>query len=130
MKKLKGKVLTIIIMGLLMSAVYTSVVNAVGNSLLINAKPALENVRDYAAPASRDAVAYAVDGGLLFAGQSNHWVQRPTPSTVIVGAVTVDPENPQQVYIGAANELAVYWSADGGYSWRRVPLTDQYILCG
>ena len=81
MKKLKGKVLTIIIMGLLMSAVYTSVVNAVGNSLLINAKPALENVRDYAAPASRDAVAYAVDGGLLFAGQSNHWVQRPTPST-------------------------------------------------
>jgi len=127
MKKLKGKVLTILITVLLMSAVYTSVVMAVGNSLLINAKPNLEHVRDYAAAASSAAVTYAVDGGLLYAGQPNHWVQRPTPPDVIVGAVTVDPQDPQRVYIGAANELAVYWSEDGGNAWRRIPLTDQYI---
>lgn len=127
MKKLKEKILIIFITVLLMSAVYTSVVNAVGNSLLINAKPNLENVRDYAAPASHTAAAYAVDGGLLYAGQPNHWVQRPTPPNVIVGAVTVDRDNPRRIYIGAANEMAVYWSEDGGYAWRRVPLTEQYI---
>ncbi len=125
--KLTRKILPILSTVLLISLVCTSVVRAVGNSLLINAKPNLENVRDYVAPATTDTVAYAVDGGLLYAGQPNHWVQRPTPPDVIVAAVTVDPDHSNKVYIGAANELAVYWSEDHGNSWRRVPLTEQYI---
>lgn len=127
MRNLKRMLIMIVITVLLSSAVYTGVVNAVGTSLLINAKPNLENVRDYAPAASATTVSYAVDGGMLFAGQPNHWVQRPTPPDVIVGAVTVDPLNPQKVYIGAANELALYWSEDGGNAWQRAPLTDQYI---
>lgn len=121
------KIIAIVITVLLGSLVYTSVVSAVGNSLLTNVKPTLENVRDYAPAASTSAATYAVDGGLLYAGQPNHWVQLPTPPDVIVAAVAVDPADPQKVYIGAANELAVYWSEDGGNAWRRVLLTDQYI---
>lgn len=127
MRNLKGKIVAILITALLISAVYTGVVSAVGNSLLVNTKPTLENVRDYAPAASAAAVTYAVDGGLLYAGQPNRWVQRPTPPNVIVGAVAADPDHPQTVYIGAANELAVYWSEDGGNRWRRVPLTEQYV---
>ena len=126
MRNLKGKSITIMITVLLISAVYTGVVSAVGNSFISNAKPNLENVRDYAPASSPDAISYAVDGGLLYAGQPNHWMQRPTPPDVIVGAVVADPSNPQKVYIGAANELALYWSENGGNTWQRVPLTDQY----
>lgn len=127
MRNLKGKLLLIGMTVLLLSAVYTSVVNAVGNASFINTKPTLENVRDYAPAPATDAATYAVDGGYLYAGQPNQWVQRPTPADVVVGAVAVDPTDPQKVYIGAANDLAVYWSIDGGQTWRRVPLTDQYI---
>lgn len=127
MRNLKGKILLIGMTVLLLSAVYTSVVSAVGNALFTNTKPTLENVRDYAPAPSSTAVTYAVDGGFLYAGQPNHWVQRPTPPNVVVGAVAVDPNDPQKVYIGAANELTLYWSTDGGQAWRRVPLTDQYI---
>ncbi|MBX3011188.1 MAG: hypothetical protein KF832_06750 [Caldilineaceae bacterium] len=121
------KIVAVVVTGLLASAVYAGVINAVGTSLLTTVKPTLENVRDYAPAPTAAAVAYAVDGGWLFAGQPNHWVQRPTPPNVIVGAVAVDPTNLQKVYIGAANEMAVYWSDDGANTWRRVPLTDQYI---
>lgn len=127
MRNLRGKLLLVGVTVLLLSAVYTSVVNAVGNASFINTKPTLDNVRDYAPAATTDAVTYAVDGGYLYAGQPNQWVQRPTPANVVVGAVAVDPTNPQKVYIGAANELTLYWSIDGGQTWRRVPLTDQYI---
>lgn len=127
MRNLKGKIVAILITALLISVVYTTVVSAVGDSLFINTKPTLENVRDYAPAFSNSAATYAVDGGLLYVGQPNRWVQRPTPPGVIVGAVAVDPNDPQTVYIGAANEMAVYWSEDGGMAWRRVPLTDQYV---
>lgn len=127
MGNLKGKILLIGITVLLLSAVYTSVVSAVSNALFTNTKPALENVRDYVPAASSAAVTYAIDGGVLYAGQPTQWVQRPTPPHVVVGAVAVDPNDPQKVYIGAANELTLYWSTDSGQTWRRVPLTDQYI---
>jgi len=127
MRNLKGKILFIGITVLLLSAVYTSVVSAVSTALLSNTKPTLENVRDYAPAATAGAVTYAIDGGFLYAGQPNKWVQRPTPPEVVVGAVAVDPSDPQKVYIGAANALTLYWSTDGGQSWRRVPLTDQYV---
>ena len=127
MRNLKGKAILIGITVLLISAVYTNVVSAVGNALFVNAKPALENVRDYAPAIASTSVTYAIDGGFLYAGQPGHWVQRPTPPNVVVGAVALDPNDAQKVYIGAANELAVYWSVDGAQSWRRVSLTDQYI---
>jgi hypothetical protein len=127
MRNLKGKIVLVGITVLLISAVYTNVVSAVGNALLINAKPSLENVRDYAPAASATALTYAVDGGFLYVGQPNHWVQRPTPPDVVVAAVAVDPNDTQKVYIGAANELTLYWSLDGGQAWRRVPLSDQYM---
>lgn len=127
MRNLRGKIALIGITVLLISAVYTNVVSAVGNALLINAKPALENVRDYAPALSSTTITYAIDGGYLYAGQPGHWVQRPTPPNVVVGAVALDPNDTQKIYIGAANELAVYWSTDGAQTWERVPLTDQYV---
>lgn len=127
MWNLKRKFLLIGVTVLLLSAVYSSVVSAVSNALLTNTKPTLENVRDYAPAAATGAVTYAIDGGYLYAGQPNQWVQRPTPPNVVVGAVAVDPNDTQKVYIGAANALTLYWSTDGGQTWRRVPLTDQYI---
>jgi len=127
MRNLRGKIVLVGITVLLISAVYTNVVSAVGNALLINAKPALENVRDYAPALSSTTMTYAIDGGFLYAGQPGRWVQRPTPPNVVVGAEALDPNDAKKVYIGAANELALYWSADGAQTWRRVPLTDQYI---
>jgi hypothetical protein len=46
---------------------------------------------------------------------------------VIVNAVAVDSRNPDAIYIGAANELALYRSLDRGENWLRVPLSDDYI---
>lgn len=127
MRNLRGKIVLAGITVLLISAVYTNVVSAVGNALLINAKPSLDNVRDYAPAVSTTAATYAIDGGFLYAGQPGRWVQRPTPPNVVVGAVALDPNDAKKVYIGAANELAIYWSADGAQTWRRVSLADQYI---
>ena len=90
MRNLKGKAILIGITVLLISAVYTNVVSAVGNVLLVNAKPTLENVRDYAPAIASTSVTYAIDGGFLYAGQPGHWVQRPTPPNVVVGAVALD----------------------------------------
>ena len=79
-------------------------------------KPGLSNVRDYAAAV--DHKSYAIDGGVLFAGGPNGWVEVPTPDGIIVGAVTLDRKNPKALYIGAANALAIYRSTDGGDNWQ------------
>jgi hypothetical protein len=47
-----------------------------------------------------------------------------------VGAVAVDSTDSTDastLYIGAANEMAIYRSLDDGNSWLRVPLTDEYV---
>lgn len=99
------------------------------NLLRVEAKPVvrpeLANVRDYSAAAQGRS--YAVDGGALFAGIPNYWTQVKTPADVIVSAVAVDQQNPDLVYIGAANEITIYRSPDAGGSWQRVPLTTEYI---
>lgn len=99
------------------------------NLLRVEAKPVvrpeLANVRDYSAAAQGHS--YAVDGGALFAGIPNYWTQVKTPADVIVSAVAVDQQNPDLVYIGAANEITIYRSPDAGGSWQRVPLTTEYI---
>jgi hypothetical protein len=50
-----------------------------------------------------------------------------TPDDIIVGAVAIDEANPQTIYVGAANALAIYRSTDGGHNWLRVPLSDEYV---
>ncbi len=88
---------------------------------------ALENVRDYAPALSADGLNYAIDGGVLYAGRPLDWQRVTTPEGVIVGSVALDANNPQAVYIGAANELALYRSLDGGANWLYVPLTNEAI---
>lgn len=87
----------------------------------------LANVRDYAPAADPTAGNYAVDGGALFIGEQGRWVQVPTPEEVIVSSVVADATNPDALYIGAANEMAVYRTVDGGRKWLRIPLTEEHI---
>lgn len=104
-----------------------SPVNALGNALPQVNKLSLENVRDYAAAVSPEGQSYAVDGGLLYAGRPLDWSRVNTPEGVIVNAVALDSKNLDALYIGAANELALYRSLDRGESWNYIPLTDQYV---
>lgn len=90
----------------------------------------LHNVRAYSPAISTDAPAYAVEGGALYAGAPGAWSRVSTPQNVIVGAVAVDVTDPNVLYIGAANELAVYRTMDNGKNWLRVPLTDAPHLGG
>jgi hypothetical protein len=97
----------------------------------VNAKPAvratLANVRDYSPAVTANSMSYAVDGGALFVGRPGHWVQMNIPANVIASAVVADSQNPELLYLGAANEMAIYRSTDGGDRWRRIPLSDQTI---
>ncbi|MEZ4863220.1 MAG: hypothetical protein R3C14_18010 [Caldilineaceae bacterium] len=126
-RNLRGKLFAIVTFIILISALYTGAVNAGEPASLLQRKNQLENVRDYAPALSADALNYAIDGGLLFAGQPTAWQQLPTPANVIVGAVAQDPENAQTLYIGAANEMAIYRSQDAGAHWLRIPLSNDYI---
>jgi hypothetical protein len=87
-------------------------------------KQSLDNVRAYAPAASSENPAYAVDGGVLFANENGSWALIDTPENVIVNTVAAGGD---QIYIGAANEMAIYRSADNGQTWLRVPLTDEYV---
>lgn len=87
----------------------------------------LSNVRDYAAAGSADNPSYAVDGGVLFAGNGSQWQRLSTPAGVIVNAVAVSSRQPELVYIGAANELVVYVSSDAGQSWMKIALETQAV---
>ena len=128
---------TIVLIGATLLAVSTqSRVTASSDSIAAANKVVLENVRDYAAAPAYDAAAaaaaasgsvgaaWAVDGGLLYTGQPLDWNRVLTPEGVIVSAVALDSSNPQAVYIGAANQLAIYRSLDSGANWMYVPLTD------
>ena len=130
---------TVVLIGATLLAVSTqSRVTASSDSIAAANKVVLENVRDYAAAPAYDAdadaaaaaasgsvgAAWAVDGGLLYTGQPLDWNRVLTPEGVIVSAVALDSSNPQAVYIGAANQLAIYRSLDSGANWMYVPLTD------
>jgi len=110
----------------LILAVFTGAVNAINgkNSPVMRAQ--LANVRDFTAVASQPD-SYAVDGGALFVGQPGAWTLVSTPETVIVSSVAVDSTDPSVVYIGAANEMAIYRTMDNGRSWLRVPLADGFV---
>lgn len=87
-----------------------------------NQGPALQNLRDFAPARQPGGVQYAVDGGRLMVDEGQGWHPVTLPEGVIANAVALDPQDEQMVYVGAANELAVYVSRDGGQDWLRVPL--------
>ena len=110
----------------LIIAVFTGAVSALGGKAAPVVRTQLANVRDFTSVASQ-VDSYAVDGGILFSGQPGAWTQISTPAEVIVSAVAVDSTDTQVVYIGAANEMAIYRTLDNGDSWLRVPLADGYV---
>jgi hypothetical protein len=111
---------------ILIVAVFTGAVSALGGETAAVVRPQLANVRDFSAVAGQ-ANSYAVDGGALFRGQPGAWTQIQTPEHVIVSAVAVDSTDPSILYIGAANEMAIFRTMDNGDSWLRVPLADGYV---
>jgi photosystem II stability/assembly factor-like uncharacterized protein len=111
---------------ILIVAVFTGAVSALGGNAAPVVRPQLANVRDFNAVANQ-ADSYAVDGGMLFKGQPGAWTQFQTPEQVIVSAVAVDSTDPNIVYIGAANDMAIYRTMDNGNSWLRVPLADGFV---
>jgi photosystem II stability/assembly factor-like uncharacterized protein len=111
---------------ILIVAVLTGAVSALGGKAAPTVRTQLANVRDFNAVASQ-VDNYAVDGGILFKGQPGAWTQISTPENIIVSAVAMDSTDPSVVYIGAANEMAVYRTLDNGNSWLRVPLADGYV---
>lgn len=122
---------SIILLVIMISAIYTAVVATSGVQAMSNYKAQLDNVRDYTPAWSTGntaaATAYAIDGGYLYAGTANQWRELQLPVDVIAGAVAVDPYNPTTLYVGAANEMALYLSRDSGESWQRILLDQQYI---
>jgi photosystem II stability/assembly factor-like uncharacterized protein len=110
----------------LVVAVFTGAVSALSGNAAPVVRPQLANVRDFNAVANQ-VDSYAVDGGVLFKGQPGAWTQILTPEQVIVSAVAVDSTDPNVVYIGAANDMAIYRTMDNGSSWLRVPLADGYV---
>ena len=90
----------------------------------------LENVRDFAPAQVADGPAYAVDGGRLMAGQPGAWIELPLPDGVIAASVDFVPpteDRAEVIYVGAANELAVYRSEDHGQTWTRHRLTHPVV---
>jgi hypothetical protein len=112
---------------ILIIAVFTGAVSAFNATAKPVVRVELANVRDYTPAVVANGASYAVDGGALFAGEPTHWEQVQTPENVIVSAVTADDQHPDTLYIGAANEMAIYRSTDGGTDWQRIPLSDEYI---
>jgi hypothetical protein len=97
----------------------------------------LENVRDYVSAITPGGPNYAIDGGRLFVGHPGYWVEIPLPEEVIAAAVDVRVAEAgdggldhEVIYIGAANELAVYRSDDRGENWLRGQLTHDLVHKG
>lgn len=120
------KILMGLVTLLLAGAVFASAANALETEPNVTVAT-LENVRDYAPSVAEGEANYAIDGGVLFAGAPGAWQQLETPEGVIVNAVAVNSQNNDTVYIGAANEMAIYRSENSGESWLRIPLATEAI---
>jgi hypothetical protein len=120
------KIFIMITTVVLVIAVMVGAANAV-NAENTNTVATLSNVRDYAATSVDGGTNYAIDAGNLFVGGSDGWTQVKTPKDVIVGAVDVDTNDAEQIYIGAANEMAIYRSQNGGRTWERYSLSEDAI---
>jgi hypothetical protein len=111
---------------ILIVATITGAVSALGDKAAPLVRTQLSNVRDFNAVAGT-VDSYAVDGGMLFKGQAGAWTQISTPEQVIVSAVAMDSTDPSIVYIGAANDMAIYRTMDNGNSWLRVPVAEGFV---
>jgi len=120
------RIFIIITTVILIIAVFVGAVNALTAERAPQPVANLSNVRDYAA-SSVEGVNYAIDAGALYKGGPLNWTLVATPADVIVGAVDIDSQNADLVYIGAANQMAVYRSDDGGKSWERYALSEDAI---
>jgi len=123
----KNTISMIVLTAILMGAVFTGVANALNANAPVAIRTHLSNVRAYTPAPTAQSVSYAVDGGLLFAGGPQGWAEIKTPDNIIVGAVAVDKNNVQTIYVGAANEMTLYRSNDAGANWLRVPLTQDVV---
>jgi hypothetical protein len=121
------KLFFILTTAILVVAVFTGIVSALDMREPLVIKTNLENVGSFATATHITGMNYAVDNGELYAGRPGEWHKLATPENMIVGAVTADSSRPQVLYMGAANELAVYRSTDRGTNWDRVPLTDDFV---
>jgi len=110
----------------LILALFTGAVSAFSGNAAPVVRAQLANVRDFNSVANQ-VDSYAVDGGVLFKGQPGAWTQISTPDKVIVSAVAADSTDPKVVYIGAANEMAIYRTIDNGRSWLQIPLADGFV---
>lgn len=121
------KLFFILTTAILVVAVFTGIVSALDVREPLVIKTNLENVGSFATATHVTGINYAVDNGELFAGRPGEWLKIATPENVIVGAVATDSSRPNALYVGAANEMAVYRSNDRGKQWMRVPLTDEFV---
>lgn len=121
------KLFFILTTAILIVAVFTGLVSALDVREPVVIKANLENVGSFATATQATGMNYAVDNGELFAGRPGEWIKTNTPDNVIVGAVAADSSRPSTLYVGAANEMAVYRSTDRGATWMRVPLTDEFV---
>jgi len=116
---------------ILISAMYTALSSTAGVQAMGNTKAQLENVRDYTPvwlqQSADQNISYAVDGGYLYVGTPNNWHELSLPAKVIASSVAVDPFRTTTVYVGAANELAIYLSRDGGEQWERIRFDADHI---
>jgi len=119
------KVAIVALTFVLIIALFTGAVSAFSGHAAPVVRAQLANVRDFDS-VSNQVDSYAVDGGVLFKGQPGAWTQISTPDKVIVSAVAADSTDSKIVYIGAANEMAIYRTMDNGHSWLRVPLADGF----
>jgi len=110
----------------LIVAIFTGAVSAFSGNAAPVVRAQLANVRDFNSVANQ-VDSYAVDGGVLFKGQPGVWTQISTPDKVLVSAVAADSTDPKVVYIGAANEMAIYRTLDNGRSWLHIPLADGFV---
>ena len=117
----------LLVTSILIVAVFVGSVNALNNAEKPQSVVGLNNVRDYAAAPTQGGTNYAVDAGQLFVGGPVEWTPVETPDGLIVSTVDVNQNDPATIYIGAANEMALYRSVDAGQSWERYLLDTEAI---
>jgi hypothetical protein len=124
------KLFFIFMTAILILFVFAGVLTALDVQPVAVVKANLENVRSYAASARPAGMSYAVDGGELYEGRPGEWRKIDLPTGVIAGVVAIDGSRPSVVYVGAANELALYRmrsKAGGKQEWLRVPLPSEGV---
>ena len=118
------RTLITLIMPLLLIALAAGAVSAITETPALPAM--LDNVRAYAAVSQAGGLSYANAGGVLIAGSENVWYTVNFPQTAIASGIAIDPQQPQTLYVGVANETSLMRTTDGGETWLRIPLSTDY----